>query len=93
MKAAQRASGAMNLSSHRPVSPTVPQPLRATLVDSMMTRPAPPCAYLPALTRCQSVAKPSTAEYWCMGATTTRFLRRTPRISSGENSIGCGIGA
>src|SRR6185437_10784878 len=91
MKEAQRASAGMNASFHNPVSPTVPQPLRATFVDSMMTRPAPPWAYFPALTRCQSVAKPSTAEYWCMGATTTRFFRRTLLISSGENSIGCVI--
>jgi hypothetical protein len=28
----------------QPRSPTVPQPRRSTLVDSMMTRPAPPAA-------------------------------------------------
>jgi hypothetical protein len=54
----------------------------------MKTRPAPPAAYRPTFIRCQSVAKPLTPEYWCIGETTTRFFKRTSRIESGENSIG-----
>jgi predicted CoA-binding protein len=38
--------------------------------------------------RCQSVAKPFTAEYWCIGATTTRFFNVTSRIEIGSNSNG-----
>src|SRR5262249_49489656 len=71
-----------------PRSPTVPQPRRSTLVDSMITRPAPPAANLPAFMRCQSVAKPLTAEYWCIGAMTTRFLSVMPRSAIGVNSSG-----
>ena len=41
---AQRFRPGMNASSHKPRSPTVPQPRRSTLVDSMNTRPAPPAA-------------------------------------------------
>ena len=66
--------------------------VRATLVDSTTTRPAPPAANLPAFIRCQSVGKPFTAEYWCIGGTTMRFFSVTPRIVIGENSIGCVIG-
>ena len=83
----------MKLSSHSAVSPTVPQPLRATFVDSIMTSPAPPAAYRPAFMRCQSVGWPRSAEYWCIGATTTRFLSVTDLISSGVNSSGLVIAA
>src|SRR5947208_1960208 len=44
MKSTQRFRPGMNASSHRPRSPTVPQPRRSTLVDSMHTSPAPPAA-------------------------------------------------
>jgi hypothetical protein len=69
-----------------PRSPTVPQPRRSTLVDSTTTRPAPPAANLPAFITCQSVGKPFTAEYWCIGGTTMRLRSSTPRIDIGENS-------
>src|SRR3954453_9313060 len=71
-----------------PRSPTVPQPRRSTLVDSMITSPAPPAAERPAFIRCQSVAKPLSAAYWCIGATTTRFFKVTSRIRIGSNSNG-----
>ena len=77
----------MKASSQMPRSPTVPQPRRSTLVDSTTTRPAPPAANLPAFIRCQSVGKPFTAEYWCIGGTTMRFFNVTSRIENGENSI------
>src|SRR5260370_3641501 len=76
----------MKASSQRPRAPTVPQPRRSTLVDSTTTRPAPPAANLPAFIRCQSVGKPFTAEYWCIGGTTMRLRSSTPRIDIGENS-------
>src|SRR5213596_1646970 len=81
-----RFSGSTKTSSHMPRSPKVPQPRRSTLVDSTTTRPAPPAANLPAFIRCQSVGKPFTAEYWCIGGTTMRFFNSTPRIVIGENS-------
>jgi hypothetical protein len=49
------------------------------------TRPAP-AANLPAFIRCQSVGKPFTAEYWCIGGTTLRLRSARPRMVSGENS-------
>ena len=42
--------------------------------------------------RCQSVGKPLTAEYWCMGATTTRFFRVSCRRVIGVKSRGWLIG-
>src|SRR5262249_49034957 len=57
-----RLSPGMKSSFQIPRSPTVPQPRRSTLVDSMITRPAPPAANPPAFMRCQSVAYPLTAE-------------------------------
>jgi hypothetical protein len=88
MNCTQRASPGMNSSFHNPRSPTVPQPRRSTLVDSIITSPQPPTAKRPAFTRCQSVANPSRAAYWCIGASTTRFFSVTLRRESGENSIG-----
>src|SRR5690606_39145381 len=38
--------------------------------------------------RCQSVAKPFFAEYWCIGAITTRFFRVSSRSVIGVNSWG-----
>src|SRR5215831_5729060 len=87
MKLTSRPSGSTKASSQMPRSPTVPQPRRSTLVDSTTTRPAPPAANLPAFIRCQSVGKPFTAEYWCIGGTTMRFFSFTSRIENGENSI------
>ena len=46
---------------------------RDTSVISAMTRPAPPIARLPRCTRCQSPTVPSSATYWHIGDTTTRF--------------------
>ncbi len=44
-----------------------------TAVASTITRPAPPTARLPRCTRCQSLARPSCAEYWHMGDTAMRL--------------------
>src|SRR5437016_11824254 len=87
MNLTSRPSGSTKASSQMPRSPTVPQPRRSTLVDSTITRPAPPAANLPAFIRCQSVGNPFTAEYWCIGGTTIRLRNATSRIDSGVNSL------
>ena len=53
----------MKSSFHIPRSPTVPQPRRSTLVDSVDHQPGAAGGGRPAFMRCQSVAKPFTAEY------------------------------
>src|SRR5580692_6242667 len=60
-----------------------------TPVASITTSPAPPTARLPRCTRCQSVAKPSSQEYWHMGETAIRLGRVNPPSGSGEKR--CGI--
>ena len=56
-----------------------------TQTISVKIRPAPPVARLPRCTRCQSVGMPSTAEYWSIGETTTRFSSVMPRSRNGWN--------
>ncbi len=58
-------------------------PLGQAAVASTMTSPAPPAARLPRCTRCQSLAKPSSAEYWHIGETAMRLRKVTPRRFSG----------
>ena len=53
------------------------RPLRSTPVASTTTIPARDSASCIRCCRCQSVAVPSLAEYWHMGATTTRLGRVT----------------
>ena len=48
-------------------------------------------ARLPKWTRCQSVGMPSTAMYWSMGETTTRFSSVIPRKRNGRNIGGGGL--
>ncbi len=50
---------------------------------STKTRPAPPTARLPRWTRCQSSARPSLAQYWHIGETTTRLRNVVPSIVKG----------
>ena len=38
--------------------------------------------------KCQSTTCPSAAQYWHMGVTKTRFLKRTPRSANGRKSAG-----
>ena len=52
-----------------------------------MTRPAPPTAREPRWTRCQSVARPSSQEYWHMGDTMIRLRSVTARNENGVKSI------
>ena len=89
-----RSQAARCASFHRPVQPSVMRPSGLTPVASPITRPAPPTARLPRCTRCHSCGTPSTAEYWHMGETTTRFGSVTPRRVSGVSSGGrLGAGA
>jgi hypothetical protein len=53
----------------------------------VMISPAPPTALLPRCARCQSLAKPSVAEYWHMGDITILLRSVTLLIVNGEKSI------
>ena len=50
------------------------RPMASIAVASMMSRPAPDNARWPRWIMCQSVALPSTALYWHIGAMTMRFF-------------------
>ena len=89
--AAMRCSGATWASFHRPRSPWVMRPSATTAVASVMTMPAPPCANLPRWTRCQSLATPSSAEYWHIGEIMMRFFDVTPPSAIGVKQDGSGI--
>ena len=62
------------------------RPSGETAAASVMTSPAPPMARAPRWTRCQSFARPSSAEYWHMGETPTRFGIVTERRERGVKS-------
>src|SRR5947208_2949319 len=64
------------------------RPSGTTAVASVNTSAAPPTARLPRWTRCQSVEKPSTLEYWHIGETTRRLASVTERRASGSNRCG-----
>ena len=51
------------------------RPSAVTAVASVKISPAPPTARLPKWTKCQSLANPSTLEYWHMGETAMRFKK------------------
>jgi len=72
-----RARAACWASPQSPRSSGEMRPCGSTAVASMMSMPAPDRARLPRCMTCQSVALPSSAEYWHMGATTIRFFRLT----------------
>jgi hypothetical protein len=86
-KRTMRASGSIWPSSHSPRSPGEIRPRGSTAVASNTTSPAPPTARLPRWTRCQSFARPSSAEYWHMGETAMRLRRVTSRSVSGSKSM------
>ena len=75
------------LSWYRPVQPCVMRPSRVTPVASIITSPAPEIAMLPRCTRCQSVMLPSSAEYWHIGDTATRFGSVMPPSRIGSKSL------
>src|SRR5260221_13127656 len=61
------------------------RPMASTCVASMQNIEAPDSARLLMWVKCQSVATPSSAEYWHIGDTTTRFFNVRPRSLIGEN--------
>ena len=80
-----RVSGSMCSSFQMPASAGEMRPRASTAAASVITRPAPPTARLPWWTRCQSVANPSTEEYWHIGETAMRLRKVTSRTVSGVN--------
>ncbi len=73
-------------SEYRPRSPGVMRPSGSTAVASRISSPAPDRASWPRWIMCQSVALPSSAEYWHIGAITMRFGRVSPASSIGWKS-------
>src|SRR5213596_2388826 len=65
------------------------RPAAVTADASVKTSAAPPIARLARWTKCQSVEKPSTQEYWHIGETTIRLASVRSRMESGSNR--CGI--
>src|ERR1019366_6500972 len=65
-----------------PRPPSETRPAGVTAEASTITSPAPPCARAPRCTRCQSVANPSTDEYWHIGETPMRLAKSTERSFS-----------
>src|SRR5271154_4962527 len=61
------------------------RPGRSTWVASSTTSPAPEFDSMPRWVMCQSLPTPSSALYWHIGATTTRFGRVNPASFMGEN--------
>jgi len=80
------ANAASVPSSHRPRSAQLMRPRGSTAVASRISRPAPDCARLPRCMACQSLARPSSAEYWHIGAMTMRLDRVRGPNEIGENS-------
>jgi hypothetical protein len=63
------------------------RPRRSTPVASTTTSAAPDMARFIQCCRCQSVALPSSAEYWHIGATTIRLGSGTGPRASGEKRV------
>src|SRR6476469_3955963 len=84
--ASTRASSASLWSENRPRQPCVMRPCRSTCVASMTTSPAPEFASCPRWIRCQSLAQPSSAEYWHIGETAIRLGICNSASESGENN-------
>src|SRR3979409_314625 len=61
------------------------RPLASTAVASMQNTPAPDSARELICVKCQSLASPSTEEYWHIGATMMRLGSVRPRSVTGEN--------
>ena len=78
-------SAASVASFHRPRQPGVMRPIASTWVASMQNIAAPDSASVLICVKCQSLASPSTAEYWHIGATMMRLGSFRPRSSIGEN--------
>src|SRR4029077_1383287 len=63
------------------------RPIADTAVASMVNMPALDSKSCPQCTMCQSVAQPSTAEYWHIGETTIRLASASLRSLKGENRV------
>ncbi len=87
-KSTMRPHASHLLLDQMPASPGEILPSGDTQVISVMTRPAPPTARLPRWTRCHSPGMPSTAEYWSIGDTTTRWARSDHELDRGGTSAG-----
>src|SRR5271154_3667005 len=61
------------------------RPRRSTWVASMTRSPAPEFDSMPRCVMCQSLPTPSSALYWHIGATTTRFASVRSASFMGEN--------
>ncbi len=72
-------------SCHSPVSAGEILPSGDTALASAITTAAPPTARLPRWTRCQSLGKPSVAEYWHIGDRTSRLRNSSERWRKGVN--------
>ncbi len=73
------------------MQPCVMRPWRSTWVASTTTKAAPELASMPRCIMCQSVALPSSAEYWHMGAITIRLASSRPASLMGENKALMGV--
>ena len=78
-------SAASVASFHRPRQPGVMRPIASTWVASMQNIAAPDSASVLIWVKCQSLASPSSAEYWHIGATMMRLASARPRSFIGEN--------
>ena len=81
-----RASAASLASLYRPRSVGVIRPSGETAVASTISIAAPESARWPRWIRCQSVAEPSSALYWHIGAMMMRLASRSSPIWKGSKS-------
>ena len=90
-----RSNACPRSSFQMPVQPGVMRPCGATAVASTTTSPAPPRASPARCTACQSVTRPSMAEYWHIGGTAMRLRRVTSLRVKGWNKAdtvaSCGV--
>src|SRR5689334_16509305 len=63
------------------------RPIASTWVASMQNIAAPDSARLLMWVKCQSVAEPSSAEYWHIGDTMMRLASLRPRKAIGVKSV------
>ncbi len=63
------------------------RPISSTWVASMQNIAAPDSASVLMWVKCQSLAEPSSAEYWHIGDTMMRLESLRPRSSIGENRV------
>ena len=81
-----RAQASACSSFQMPASSGLMRPSGTTAAASVVTRPKPPVAWRPRLTRCQSVGTPSCfdTEYWHIGESQMRLRAVRPRRVRGS---------